>query len=130
MSKPSEQAGKREPRFEEAIAQIETLIERIESGATGLEESIANYERGMKLLARCQTVLQSLEQKVAELTADASGKLTVEEEIVVVPVDEGDVEDAPPPTPARGKAGKAKPAAGSPPTNGSGPDIAEEDIPF
>ena len=54
--------------FEEAMNQLETLIERIESGEVGLEESIAEYERGVKLIQRCKGVLAASEQRVEELS--------------------------------------------------------------
>ncbi len=54
--------------FEEALAQLESLIERIESGVVGLEDSIAEYERGVKLIQRCKGVLAVSEQKVEELS--------------------------------------------------------------
>lgn len=55
--------------FEEAVAQIEQIIERIESGEVGLEASITEYERGVGLLKRCRAVLSKAEQRVEELTA-------------------------------------------------------------
>jgi len=54
--------------FEEAMTQLESLIERIESGEVGLEESIAEYERGVKLIQRCKGVLAVSEQRVEELS--------------------------------------------------------------
>lgn len=61
-----------QPSFEQAIAQVEGIIDRIESGELGLEESIAEYERGIALLARCRTVLAQAEQRVEELSAQMS----------------------------------------------------------
>lgn len=54
--------------FEEAMARLEALIERIESGEVGLEESIAAYEQGVKLIQRCKGVLAASEQRVEELS--------------------------------------------------------------
>lgn len=54
--------------FESAVEQIEKIIERIESGEIGLEESIAQYERGVGLIRRCRQVLDRAEQRVEELT--------------------------------------------------------------
>jgi exodeoxyribonuclease VII small subunit len=54
--------------FESAVAQIEKIIERIESGEIGLEESIAQYETGVNLIRRCRQVLDRAEQRVEELT--------------------------------------------------------------
>lgn len=63
-------------KFEDAIADLESIIERIESGQIGLEECIAEYERGMKLAGRCQEILDTVQKKIAELALD-EGKLRV-----------------------------------------------------
>ncbi|MCC6680909.1 MAG: exodeoxyribonuclease VII small subunit [Phycisphaeraceae bacterium] len=65
-------------RFEEAIEQLEALIERIESGEIGLEESLQQYEVGAKLIQRCRTILDSAEKKIAELTEGEDGELVEE----------------------------------------------------
>ena len=66
----------KEPKFEEAIEQLEAIIDQIEAGQIGLEESITQYERGMKLVSRCQAILGKAQQRIAELTAE-SGKLAI-----------------------------------------------------
>lgn len=57
------------PSFEQAVQQLEQIIERIESGQVGLEQSISEYERGVALIKRCRQVLDRAEQRVEELTA-------------------------------------------------------------
>jgi len=70
--------GKKKPvRFEQALEDLEGLIEQIESGDVGLEESLAQYERGMKLIKQCREVLSKAEKKIAELTLDEQGRLDV-----------------------------------------------------
>lgn len=61
------------PGFEESLAQLEALIERIESGEIGLEQSIAEYERGMTLIGRCKEILEKAEQRVEELNRKQAG---------------------------------------------------------
>lgn len=65
------------PDFEQAITQLEEIIERIESGQVGLEKSISEYERGVGLIRRCREVLERAEQRVEELSvqmqADRAG---------------------------------------------------------
>lgn len=51
------------------MAQLEEIIERIESGEIGLEKSISEYERGVGLIRRCREVLERAEQRVEELTS-------------------------------------------------------------
>jgi exodeoxyribonuclease VII small subunit len=48
--------------------ELESIIERLEDDDTALEESIALYEKGAKLLARAQDVLANAEQRVRMLT--------------------------------------------------------------
>jgi exodeoxyribonuclease VII small subunit len=57
------------PSFEESLAEVESIIERIESGDMGLEEQIEQYARGAEMLRRCREVLDRCEQRVEEITA-------------------------------------------------------------
>ncbi|MEQ8770673.1 MAG: exodeoxyribonuclease VII small subunit [Phycisphaerales bacterium] len=53
--------------YEQAIEALEEIVERIEGGEIGLAESMEAYERGVKLIARCRSVLNEAEQKISEL---------------------------------------------------------------
>lgn len=57
--------------YEMAVEELESIVERIESGEASLEESMKLYERGTKLLRRCRAVLDQAEQKLTELDASA-----------------------------------------------------------
>lgn len=57
--------------FEAAQLELESLIERIEGGDVGLEESMAAYERGLALLNHCKAILDKAEQKFTDLTEKA-----------------------------------------------------------
>ncbi len=50
--------------FEAALAELETLVERMEQGEMTLEQSLADFERGIALTRTCQEALKSAEQKV------------------------------------------------------------------
>lgn len=54
--------------FEGSLEEVERIIERIERGEVGLEESLTQYERGVELIRRCRAILQQAELKVEELT--------------------------------------------------------------
>jgi len=54
--------------FEEALGQIESIIEQIESGEIGLEQSLAEYERGVLLINHCRAKLGQAQQRVQDLT--------------------------------------------------------------
>lgn len=59
---------KKTPTFEQAVEQLEDLIEQIETGEIGLEDALKRYEDGTKLIGRCRKILDSAEKKIAELT--------------------------------------------------------------
>ena len=62
--------------FEDAIKELETVVGQLERGDVALDESIALYERGAALKARCEAKLKEAEEKVAKLTLDGDGKPT------------------------------------------------------
>ncbi len=64
-------------KFEEAVEQLEAIIDRIESGEVGLEDCLAQYERGMQLIRQCRGILTKAERKIAELSPTADGGLEV-----------------------------------------------------
>jgi exodeoxyribonuclease VII small subunit len=53
--------------FEAALEELERIVQAMESGDAPLEESLANYERGMALLKTCQERLAAAEQKIRVL---------------------------------------------------------------
>ena len=59
--------------FEAAMAELESVVTRLESGDVALEESIALYQRGAELRAHCAAKLSAAEEKVAKITTDAEG---------------------------------------------------------
>ncbi len=50
--------------FEESLAELEQLVERMEQGNLALEESLKLFERGVQLTRTCQKALKEAEQKV------------------------------------------------------------------
>lgn len=60
--------------FEAALAELEGLVEKMETGELSLEQSLAAFERGVRLTRHCQAALQAAELKVKVLTE--SGELT------------------------------------------------------
>lgn len=53
--------------FEAALAELEALVDRMESGELPLQESLAAYKRGAALLAYCQAALRDAQQQVQVL---------------------------------------------------------------
>ncbi len=60
-------AKKKKLDYEAAVAELESLVERLEQGDISLEESLKLYESGVLLTRDCQEALQSAEQKVQML---------------------------------------------------------------
>ncbi len=56
--------------FEQALAALEELVERMEGGDLSLEESLQSFERGVRLSHTCQKALKTAEQKVEILTSN------------------------------------------------------------
>lgn len=54
--------------FEKALEELEQLVTRLEEGDLSLEESLKEFERGVKLTRDCQVELKEAEQKVRILT--------------------------------------------------------------
>jgi exodeoxyribonuclease VII small subunit len=69
--------------FERAIEELESIVKRLEEGKVPLEESVAIYERGEVLKARCEELLRQAEARVEKITLDASGKPTGSEPLDV-----------------------------------------------
>ncbi|MEI4262424.1 exodeoxyribonuclease VII small subunit [Roseovarius sp. D0-M9] len=60
--------------FEQAMAELEQVVGRLERGDVALDESITLYERGAALKKRCDSKLKEAEEKVAAITLDAEGE--------------------------------------------------------
>lgn len=63
-----------EMSFEEAIRELETVVGQLERGDVALEDSIALYERGAKLKARCDAKLKEAEEKIGKIKFDDAGQ--------------------------------------------------------
>jgi exodeoxyribonuclease VII small subunit len=58
------------PAFEEALKELESLVETLEQGDQSLEESLKSFERGVTLTRLCQEALKEAEQKVQILSGE------------------------------------------------------------
>jgi len=65
--------SKKQPDFETALVELETLVENLEQGDISLEESLTLFERGVTLTRHCQASLQQAEQKV-QILLEKSGE--------------------------------------------------------
>ena len=62
--------------FEKALAELEQIVGKLESGNVPLEDSIKIYERGEALKKRCDALLKDAEVRVEKIALDAKGKPT------------------------------------------------------
>jgi len=79
MSKES----KKLPDFEKSLAELESLVEQLESGDLSLDQSLKQFKRGVELTRHCQGVLDEAQQTVKQL-------MEVDDESSAVPFDSSD----------------------------------------
>ena len=66
--------------FEQAIEELETIINRLEEGDVPLDETIKLYERGSELKDFCEKILQSAEVKIQKINQKTKTKeITIED---------------------------------------------------
>ncbi|MFN2464493.1 MAG: exodeoxyribonuclease VII small subunit [Candidatus Dormibacteria bacterium] len=70
--------------YEDALAELETLIRRLETGSIDLADAVKVYERGVALAAHCGGLLEDTEKKVQRLVLGPRGEPSE------VPMDAGD----------------------------------------
>ncbi|WP_188036743.1 exodeoxyribonuclease VII small subunit [Pseudomonas sp. EZ-C24] len=63
--------------FEQSLADLQTLVERLENGELSLEESLAAFEQGIALTRDCQGALAQAEQKV-QILLERDGELVAQ----------------------------------------------------
>jgi len=74
MPKPSSKKIERpteELSYEEALAELEEIVEALEGEQNQLEEAIKLFERGQALTIRCGVLLEAAELKVKQVVGDA-----------------------------------------------------------
>ena len=63
-----------EPRFEDRLARLESIVEELESGTLSLEQTIACYEEGLKISRTLQRTLEEAEKRIEQLAENATGE--------------------------------------------------------
>ena len=64
--------------FEDALAELEQIVRRLEGGQVKLDEAIQSYERGAQLKQHCEKKLTEAQQRVDRITLGPDGTITVE----------------------------------------------------
>lgn len=76
MAKPSGTTDITALSFEDALKELETIVDRLEKGDVELEASISIYERGEALRTHCDKLLRSAEARVEKITLNQNGEPT------------------------------------------------------
>jgi exodeoxyribonuclease VII small subunit len=73
--------------FEIAFEQLQSLLEKMNSGSLSLQQSLEYYEKGEKLMRHCETLLKSAEQKIEEISKGSQGEtlLNADQTVKTVP---------------------------------------------
>jgi exodeoxyribonuclease VII small subunit len=61
------------------LRELETIVKNLESGAANLDDSLGNYETGIKLVRRCNLLLDNAEKKVKKLARNEAGEVIEED---------------------------------------------------
>lgn len=70
--------AKKSINLEKSLANLETLVEELESGDLPLDQAMKKFEEGIKLTRGCQAALKDAEQKVEILLKSAGGEEALE----------------------------------------------------
>lgn len=68
--------------FEKSLAELEGVVEQLETGDQSLEDALQLFEQGIKLTRNCQQALQNAEEKVTILSQQNAQWLTTDEQDV------------------------------------------------
>tara|TARA_B100000900_G_scaffold411498_1_gene431287 strand:+ start:185 stop:421 length:237 start_codon:yes stop_codon:yes gene_type:complete len=61
--------------YEEAIIELEKIVQKLESGEASLDESIELYSKGSELKNYCEKKLHSAEEKISQISKDQENKI-------------------------------------------------------
>ena len=75
--------SKQEPGFEQALSELEKLVEQLESGELSLDQSLQQFKHGVELTRHCQGILDQAQQVVEQL-------IDPDDESSAVPFENGD----------------------------------------
>ena len=78
MSEPGLPADIAAMSFEDALAELEGIVRRLEGGQVKLDDAIQSYERGAQLKRHCETKLNEAQQRVDRIIIGSDGAVTVE----------------------------------------------------
>ncbi len=62
-----------EVNFEKSLNELEEIVKKLENGEDGLDKTVELYEKGVKLAAKCNKMLDDAEQKIKILSKTSNG---------------------------------------------------------
>jgi len=62
--------------FENAMAELETIVKDMETGKAALKDSISSYERGIALKKHCENKLKEAQEKIEQITINNNGEVS------------------------------------------------------
>lgn len=65
--------------FEQALGNLEKLVEQMENGNLPLEQALKNYEMGVKLIKFCRSQIEATERKIIVLQQKDTGEMLEKE---------------------------------------------------
>jgi exodeoxyribonuclease VII small subunit len=78
MNEPNLPADIAAMSFEDALAELEGIVRRLEGGQVKLDDAIQSYERGAQLKRHCEKKLNEAQQRVDRIVIGPDGAVTVE----------------------------------------------------
>ena len=78
MSDPIVSADIAGMSFEDALAELEQIVRRLEAGQVKLDEAIHSYERGAQLKRHCEQKLNEAQQRVDRIVIGSDGAVSAE----------------------------------------------------
>jgi exodeoxyribonuclease VII small subunit len=78
MSEPSLPDDIAAMSFEDALAELEGIVRRLEGGQVKLDDAIQSYERGAQLKRHCEKKLNEAQQRVDRIVIGPDGGVTIE----------------------------------------------------
>jgi len=70
---------KKSVNLEKSLADLDALVEELESGELPLDKAMKKFEQGIKLTRNCQSILKDAEQKVEVLLKSADGEESLQD---------------------------------------------------
>jgi len=78
MAKDKTQQDIAKMTFEQALEELKTIVEQLETGETRLDDAISAYERGSQLKRHCEDKLREAQAKIEKISLGADGNVASE----------------------------------------------------